>query len=60
MLIRFRDEGTARAADQFLIERGVILRPVAAYGLPHCLRMTVGLEEANRAAVAALREFMRT
>ena len=60
VLIRFRDEGTARAADQFLIERGVILRPVAAYGLPHCLRMTVGLEEANRAAVAALREFMRT
>ena len=30
--------------------RGLILRGVAAYGLPHCLRLTVGSEDANRAA----------
>lgn len=50
---------TAADADQFLSARGFILRAVAAYGLPDCLRMTVGDEEANKGAVAALAEFMR-
>jgi histidinol-phosphate aminotransferase len=48
----------AKAADAFLIGRGVILRGVGAYGLPDALRLTVGTEDANRAAVAALRDFM--
>jgi histidinol-phosphate aminotransferase len=48
----------AKAADAFLISRGVILRGVGAYGLPDCLRLTVGTEEANRAAVTALRDFI--
>jgi histidinol-phosphate aminotransferase len=48
----------AKAADAFLIGRGVILRGVGAYGLPDCLRLTVGREEANRAVVAALKDFV--
>ena len=48
----------AKAADAFLIARGVILRGVGAYGLPDCLRLPVGTEDANRAAVAALRDFI--
>ena len=48
----------AKAADAFLVARGVILRGVGAYGLPDCLRLTVGTEEANRAVVAALRDFV--
>jgi len=48
----------AKAADAFLIARGVILRQVGAYGLPDALRLTVGTEEANRVAVAALRDFI--
>jgi histidinol-phosphate aminotransferase len=59
VLIQFQDAETAKAADRFLMQCGVILRPTGAYGLPHCLRMTLGLEDANRAAVAALRDFMR-
>jgi len=59
VLIQFKDTETAKAADPFLMNRGVVLRPTGGYGLPRCLRMTVGLEAANRAAVAALREFMR-
>jgi histidinol-phosphate/aromatic aminotransferase/cobyric acid decarboxylase-like protein len=31
---------------------------MAAYGLPHCLRLSVGLEPDNRTALDALREFM--
>ncbi len=49
----------AKEADAFLSARGFILRTVVAYGLPDCLRLTVGSEEANRDVVAALAEFMR-
>ena len=49
---------TAAEADAFLSARGLVLRQVAVYGLPHALRMTVGCEEANRLVVAALAEFL--
>ena len=45
-------------ADDFLKSRGLILRGMAAYGLPDCLRLTVGNEEPNRMVVDALRDFM--
>jgi histidinol-phosphate aminotransferase len=35
-----------------------VLRAVTAYGLPDCLRLTVGVEEANRGVVAGLAAFM--
>jgi histidinol-phosphate aminotransferase len=49
---------TAKDADAFLTARGLVLRQVGAYQLPSALRMTVGSEEANRLAVAALAEFL--
>ena len=60
VLIHFPDDKgrTAEDADAFLTRRGLILRRVKAYKLPNALRMTVGSEEANRLAVAALAEFM--
>lgn len=60
VLIHFPDKKglTAVDADAFLTKRGLILRRVAGYGLPNCLRMTVGTEEANRLVVAALKEFL--
>ena len=48
----------AAAADEFLKSRGIILRRVAAYGLPNCLRMTIGTEDDNRKVVAALSSFL--
>jgi histidinol-phosphate aminotransferase len=60
LLIHFPAEPgrTAKDTDTFLTRRGLVLRAVGAYGLPHCLRMTVGTEEANRLTVEALRDFM--
>ena len=49
---------TAAEADAFLSARGLVLRQVAVYGLPHALRMSVGCEEANRLVVQALAEFL--
>jgi histidinol-phosphate aminotransferase len=59
MLVHFADKKTADAADAFLSSRGLILRAVGNYGLPQCLRLSVGTEEANRLVVKALAEFMR-
>jgi histidinol-phosphate aminotransferase len=50
---------TMKAADDFLNARGLILRPVGAYGLPNCLRLTISSEEANRKVAAALADFMK-
>src|SRR6185312_10372670 len=49
---------TAKEADAFLTKRGLILRGVGGYKLPHALRMSVGTEEVNRLVVAALKEFL--
>jgi histidinol-phosphate aminotransferase len=57
VLIHFADEKSALAADIYLSGRGIILRHIANYGLPQCLRLTVGSEEANRAVVAGLAGF---
>lgn len=40
---------------QKLLEQGVIVRPVANYGLPKHLRVTIGLPEENRRFLDALR-----
>jgi histidinol-phosphate aminotransferase len=60
VLIHFPDTKgrTAKDADAFLTARGLILRQTTAYKLPNALRMTVGTEEANRAVVAALKDFL--
>ncbi|HEY3638522.1 MAG TPA: histidinol-phosphate transaminase [Rhizomicrobium sp.] len=59
LLIQFGSPQQAQAADAFLQSRGFILRPVASYDLPHCLRLTVGTEDANRGVAAALTDFMK-
>ncbi len=59
VLVDFGSAERAAAADLHLQSRGVIVRAVGAYGLPSCLRISVGSEEANHAVVAALKEFCR-
>lgn len=49
----------AKEADAYLTSRGFVLRAVAAYGLPDCLRLTVGTAQANEGVVEALAAFMR-
>ena len=60
VLVHFpKDSGrSAPEADAFLSRHGLVLRAVTSYGLPHCLRLTVGTEEANRLVVATLAKFM--
>lgn len=60
ILIHFPQEKgqTAADADAFLTKRGLVLRGLPNYGLPHALRLTIGTEEANRLVVDGLRDFL--
>jgi histidinol-phosphate aminotransferase len=60
VLIHFpQDKGkTSAEADAFLTKRGLVLRALNNYQLPHALRLTIGTEEANRLVLEALRAFM--
>lgn len=54
ILMHFEDADRCKSADAALRAQGLILRPVANYGLPASLRLSVGLEEENRAVIRAL------
>jgi histidinol-phosphate aminotransferase len=51
-----------RAMDtyQFLLTQGVIVRPVAGYGMPRHLRVSVGLREQNQRFIDALDQALAT
>jgi histidinol-phosphate aminotransferase len=42
-----------------LLRAGVIVRPVANYGMPNHLRVTIGLPEENLRFITALKKVMR-
>lgn len=58
VLAKFRDADMAKRANAYLMEHGVIVRSVAAYGLAECLRMTVGTAAENDRLLAALTDFL--
>jgi len=60
VLVRFPAEAgrDADAADAFLRSKGVIVRAMQSYGLPDCLRITIGRDDELHAVVAALTEFL--
>ncbi|MCB1389184.1 MAG: histidinol-phosphate transaminase [Rhodobacteraceae bacterium] len=57
VLARFDSPAEADAADVALKEDGILVRKVAGYGLPHCLRITVGDEVACRRILGVLAAF---
>ncbi|WP_298811351.1 histidinol-phosphate transaminase [uncultured Psychrobacter sp.] len=49
---------TAASIHQALLEQGVIVRPLDAYGLPNWLRITVGVAEDNLRLIDTLRSIL--
>jgi histidinol-phosphate aminotransferase len=50
---------TAGEAEAYLSSKGLLVRQVTNYGLPDHLRITIGLEEHNRAVLEALTDFFQ-
>ncbi|MEO0818906.1 MAG: histidinol-phosphate transaminase [Pseudomonadota bacterium] len=59
-LLPFSDTAAAGRAGAMLRAGGLLLRGMDGYGLPHCLRATVGREDAMAALGAALAEIRET
>ncbi len=57
ILARFADREEAEACDDFLQTKGLLVRRVAGYKLPNCLRITVGDEASCRRVVHAVSEY---
>ncbi len=58
ILARFADRDEAEACDTYLRSEGLIVRRVAGYNLPNCLRITIGDEPACRRVAHAVGAFM--
>ncbi|PZO81446.1 MAG: aminotransferase [Mesorhizobium amorphae] len=55
VLIPFSDSQSAQAKANALRDHGIILRQLGGYGLPHCLRATIGPQDVMEKALAILR-----
>ncbi len=60
ILVRFASVEEAEACDTFLQGQGLLVRRVASYKLPHCLRITVGDEASCRRIAHAVAQFKGT
>jgi histidinol-phosphate aminotransferase len=49
------EQEAARLVEE-LLKRGVVTRPLKAFGLPRCVRVSTGTEEDNRRCVEAMEE----
>lgn len=54
--VRFGDQ--AAAVNQALLEKGVIVRPVAGYGMPEFLRVSIGTHEENARFLGVLKQVL--
>ena len=59
VLVDLGTAAAADAADAFLRANGIIVRKVGGYGLPQCLRVTVGTAEEVGLVVDAFSDFAR-
>lgn len=57
VLARFDSVADAEGCNAYLLSEGLIVRQVGSYGLPECLRITVGDEAACRRVVHAIAQF---
>ncbi len=57
ILARFASQDEAEACDTFLQKQGLIVRRVAGYKLPHCVRITIGDEASCRQVAHAVAQF---
>ncbi|RDW13194.1 histidinol-phosphate transaminase [Paracoccus thiocyanatus] len=58
ILARLADAEMAGACDEYLKAQGLIVRRVGGYGLPQCLRITVGDEASCRRVAHVIGQFM--
>ena len=56
--VPFASQEEALRINDGLLRRGVIVRPLAPFGLPHGLRITIGTPEQNEILISALKQVL--
>jgi histidinol-phosphate aminotransferase len=51
-------EDTVNKITEKLLRKGIIIRPLKPFGLPHCIRVTIGLPDENEIYINALESIM--
>ena len=57
-MIDFKSAEKVNELNAELLKRGVIVRPLTAFGLPNCIRITVGQPEENEMCVTELKNLL--
>jgi histidinol-phosphate aminotransferase len=60
ILIRLASQERAQQLFEALLREGVIVRPVGSFGLPDCLRITIGKPEENEICLSALQRILKS
>jgi histidinol-phosphate aminotransferase len=58
VMIALASEERVNYIHQKLMEKGILVRPLKGFGLPHCMRITVGQPDENEMFVNALKEIL--
>jgi len=58
VLVPFSSMADAAAAREFLKTQGIVVRPMGAYGLGHCLRITIGTSDEMSVVLGAFETWM--
>jgi histidinol-phosphate aminotransferase len=60
VMLEFPDAARAAEIVESLFKEGVIVRPLKAFGLPQCIRISTGTEAENTRCVETMRQVLRT
>jgi histidinol-phosphate aminotransferase len=58
ILIDFFNEKNCQIVNQKLLQESIILREMSGYGLPSCLRLTIGTAEENEIVINKIKEIL--
>ncbi len=59
VMVPLESAAEAQRVNEGMLKRGIIIRPLGAFGLPHCIRISTGTDEENEVCVEALRAVLR-
>ncbi|MBC8043622.1 MAG: histidinol-phosphate transaminase [Rhizobacter sp.] len=58
VMLEFDSETRVLAVSEYLLQHGVITRPLTSFGLPQCLRISIGLPHENETCVSLLKAYL--
>ncbi len=59
VMVVLNSEQEVNDINQELLKKGVIIRPLKSFGLPHCMRISIGTEEDNQFCIENLKSVLK-